>query len=248
MKLLIVFCFLLLLIVSDVIDAYATLQRTHVNPCCSPSTKYTSGSHDPEFDAFNQFLFNRFAQAVSKELRRDGRVPQTFQEMIDMICVLSRTEKPDTTSLKSKNMLVGLFPRGLLSAYKMLFSPFKTLSAWMNTWVTHFTTQWLMGPSTVSDLITPQGQVIPQSLLTIKKCKFLETSGCIRTCLFACKVPTEQFFNDEMGLPVALRPNFTDLSCRFEFGVQPLPVHEDLDIRRPCFGTCSFKKDLDVCT
>ena len=50
-----------------------------------------------------------------------------------------------------------------------------------------------------------------QQGLLVEKCRFLESSGCVQTCLHACKVPTQRFFLEEMGLPVTLRPNMTDL-------------------------------------
>ena len=42
------------------------------------------------------------------------------------------------------------------------------------------------------------------------------------------KVPTQRFFLEEMGLPVALRPNMTDYSCRFEVGPSATTA------QRPC--------------
>lgn len=76
--------------------------------------------------------------------------------------------------------------------------------------VTHFTTEWLMGPSVVV-----KGSSGDRDVLLIEKCRFLEVSGCVQTCVYACKMPTQAFFSDEMGLSVALRPNFTgDVCCR----------------------------------
>ena len=46
--------------------------------------------------------------------------------------------------------------------------------------------------------------------LLVEKCRFLETAGCAKTCLHACKIPTQRFFLEEMGLPVTLLPNMTD--------------------------------------
>ena len=113
----------------------------------------------------------------------------------------------------------------------------------MNTWVTHWSTSWLMGKSTVYDIEVEAGknssQVLKQQGLLIEKCTFLETSGCVRTCTYACKLPTQSFFADHMGLPVTLRPNFTDLSCRFEFGVSPLSLTEDASMMtQSCLGSC----------
>ena len=71
--------------------------------------------------------------------------------------------------------------------------------------VTHFTTKWLMGPS----------EVVEGNVLLVERCRFLETSGCVRTCVQACKSPTQDFFFEEMGLLVALKPNFTGMNDAF---------------------------------
>lgn len=42
-----------------------------------------------------------------------------------------------------------------------------------------------------------------------------------------------------MALPVTVRPNLTDYSCRFDFGVFPLPVSADLSLQSsPCLASC----------
>jgi len=161
-------------------------------------------------------------------------------------------ERPEGASLKGTNILVRLFPPGLLPAYKALFSPFPRFSAWMNTWVTHYATGWLMGPSKVYDLEINSGNHNERNITTLKqqgllidKCTFLETSGCIRTCTYACKIPTQSFFLDYMGLPVNLKPNFTDYSCKFEFGVQPTANIADDDVyTKPCLSICASASKL----
>lgn len=42
-----------------------------------------------------------------------------------------------------------------------------------------------------------------------------------------------------MGLPVSVRPNLTDYSCRFDFGVFPLPLSADPTLQGiPCLSSC----------
>ena len=143
---------------------------------------------------------------------------------------------------KGKTILIKLFPSWILKQYKWMFSrPFPDFSARMNSWVTHWTTNWLMGNSTVYDLVLPDGQVKPQQGLLIQKCSFLEEAGCLVTCIHACKIPTQRFFYEEMGLPVTLLPNVTDMSCKFEFGVLPLSLENDPISSAPCLEMCPQK-------
>ena len=60
-----------------------------------------------------------------------------------------------------------------------------------------------------------------QQGLLVEKCRFLESAGCARTCLHACKIPTQRFFLEEMGLPVTLSPNMTDF--RYPIPINHLP-------------------------
>jgi hypothetical protein len=95
-----------------------------------------------------------------------------------------------------------------------------------------------MGNSTIYDLEFPDGTIGKEQGLLVEKCRFFEEAGCVRTCIHACKIPTQRFFLEEMGLPVTLRPNISDYSCRFEFGVKPLPIELDEVSKFPCLESC----------
>lgn len=209
---------------------------------------------DPDTDLFDSFsftdklLFQRSSKSVANEIGRPSEVPRNYQQLISMINSMTFSRSASQTQDQGKNMLKRLFPGWLLSQYKVMFArPFPRFSAWMNAWVTHFTTNWLMGNSTVVDLVVQAdgSQVVLQDqALIIEKCRFLETAGCVRTCLHACKAPTQRFFLEEMGLPVTLIPNMTDYSCRFEFGVMPVPLVEDPISLSPCLASCPQKSGL----
>lgn len=206
------------------------------------------------FSWFDNILFQRFSQSVSTEIFK-ATAPNTnslseihessqhwkYSDLIGSINSLTFAFDHQTVNDASKRILLRLFPPGLLPAYRVLFSPFPAFSAWMNTWVTHWTTNWLMGPSIVMPLSEElYGLNATGSSLLIEKCVFLEKSGCIQTCTHACKIPTQRFFLEEMALPVTLRPNLTDNSCRFDFGVFPLPLEVDNSLRgAACLAACT---------
>jgi len=50
-----------------------------------------------------------------------------------------------------------------------------------------------MGNSSVIDLELSDGLILKEQGLKIEKCRFLETSGCLSTCVNACKIPTQRF-------------------------------------------------------
>jgi hypothetical protein len=38
-------------------------------------------------------------------------------------------------------------------------------------------------------------------------CRYLEASGCVGMCVNVCKVPTQDFFTKEFGLPLTMNPS-----------------------------------------
>jgi hypothetical protein len=190
------------------------------------------------FSVFDKLLFHRFAQSVATETK--SQTPTNYQELIAVINRMTKSQSFPDVNNAGKNMLVRLFPSWLLKQYQWMFAaPFPKFSAWMNAWVTHATTHWLMGNSTVIDMQLSDGSVAIQQGLVIEKCRFLEVSGCMQTCIHACKIPTQRFFLEEMGLPVTLKPNATDYSCTFEFGFYPLPLADDPISQSPCLSICT---------
>lgn len=76
----------------------------------------------------------------------------------------------------------------------------------------------------------------------LHRCRYLEESGCASICLNSCKVPTQEFFERDMGMAVTLEPNYDDFSCQFTFGKPPLPQAEDEVFTTPCFTQCPSKR------
>lgn len=62
--------------------------------------------------------------------------------------------------------------------------------------------RWLVGPSEVE-----VGGLRQRSEVRIEKCRYLESSGCVGMCVNMCKVPTQDFFTNEFGLPLTMDPS-----------------------------------------
>ena len=63
-------------------------------------------------------------------------------------------------------------------------------------------------------------------LLLVKRCRYLESGSCASLCVNSCKIPTQQFFNEDMGLPMRIIPDYKTFECRFEFGIAPTAEDE----------------------
>jgi hypothetical protein len=80
--------------------------------------------------------------------------------------------------------------------------------------------------------------------LVVEKCKFLQESGCKGICLHDCKLPTQEFFQDELGLSLTVSPNFVTQECQWSWGETPLPPTEDKSFPQGCLSGCDSRKAL----
>ena len=107
----------------------------------------------------------------------------------------------------------------------------------MNAWATYMAGQWLMGECEIND-IEIDGKVMKDQGLLVKRCRFLEESGCASVCVNSCKIPTQKFFIEDMGLPLTMTPDYETHECQFSFGRMPTE-QDDLDaMGTPCLSRC----------
>jgi hypothetical protein len=78
--------------------------------------------------------------------------------------------------------------------------------------------------------------------LLVEKCKFLQESGCKGLCLHQCKLPAQQFFQQELGMPLTVQPNFVTQECQWSFGETPKPVEQDPSFPQGCLVGCESRK------
>ena len=88
--------------------------------------------------------------------------------------------------------------------------------------------------------------------LVVEKCKFLQESGCKGLCLHQCKLPAQQFFKEELGLPLTVSPNFVTQECQWSFGEEPLSPSDDPSFPKGCLVGCASRKAMagrmaDIC-
>ena len=104
---------------------------------------------------------------------------------------------------------------------------------------------WLVGPveRTMIQITQPDGSVEEWlSGVKLTECRYLVESGCKSACLNLCKGPTQTFFNNELGIKLHMKPDFTNCSCEMNFGVAPPPAAADPAYGEPCFLTCSMNE------
>ncbi|XP_071724568.1 beta-carotene isomerase D27, chloroplastic-like [Rutidosis leptorrhynchoides] len=99
---------------------------------------------------------------------------------------------------------------------------------------------WLVGPSEVRE--SELNGRREKNVVHVKKCRVLEESNCVGICLNMCKMPSQTFIKDSMGMPVNMVPNFDDMSCEMRFGEDPPQAEDDPAFKQPCFKLCNSKQ------
>lgn len=203
-------------------------------------------------------FMSRFRSKLAAELGRDsGLLEHDYSAVIELVSALHARDaaSPVAVAASSRHVLRSLFPNwppfnppgtvGLLHWFGVLFArPFPVFSARLNTWVTWLAAQWLMGPCEIGDIDeaddlarlaagSGEGQ-----LLLVKRCRYLEESGCASICVNTCKMPTQDFFGEDMGVPITIAPDYETLECRFKFGVPPSAEDEAEARAVACFSGC----------
>jgi hypothetical protein len=197
-------------------------------------------SPTPDYSAIDAKPLNRiFMYLFSCRLADELGVPQpkrnetTYDTVMELVAGLNARANGDTPALTAAavRVLDALFPKWLPPAFAAMFSrPIPRAAAWLNAVVTVGTTRWLMGPMKMAE----DGSMTVE----IERCRYLESSGCVGTCLNSCKLATESFFESSMGLPLYIEPNFEDYSCKFAFGAEPPPAIEQACLFESCFARC----------
>ncbi|CAH8379126.1 unnamed protein product [Eruca vesicaria subsp. sativa] len=206
--------------------------RCRVSNSSEVKSEYKPGVLD---DFFMQSFRNKLVEEVGSDSDKTGYVG--LIELVKLLLLKGRTRSE--TNDAAVRILKSLFPPLILELYKLLIAPLAQgkIAALMVARVTVLTCQWLMGPSKINTIDLPNGESWESGVL-VEKCQYLEESKCVGVCINTCKLPTQTFFKDYMGVPLLMEPDFKDYSCQFKFGVAP--PEDDGNINEPCFETCSI--------
>ena len=187
---------------------------------------------DNAFDRLFIWLFSRkMAAAVGEDTQMNG-----YDGFVDLSQKITRGRSAIEQRQVVAQVLNSLVPSFALSNIRRFFSPTQLVCE-LNAWFATQMFEWLVGPCEVIevDVTLPDGTVRPQkSGVHILKCRYLEQSQCVGTCVNLCKLPTQDFFTQEFGIPLTMIPDFEDMSCKMVFGQQAPSLEEDPVSVEPC--------------
>lgn len=168
-------------------------------------------------------------------------ITTSYDAIIDLTRRLN-ARPPASTAAATLTILRSLFPSWLPPAFAVLFSrPFPRFAARINAEATALACEWLMGPCTVDG--GGEGGLGGRTGVRVTRCRYLEETGCASACVNSCKLPTQAFFERDMGLALRMTPDLETYECQFSFGVPAEKWSEDSLSTTPCFeGGCPSPK------
>lgn len=198
-----------------------------------------------EIDAqpLNRVVYSLFRKKMVTALGNKDSSLDGYDGIIDLTRRLNALGSPRDTQRLTRQILLSLFPGWLPPAFKVMFAkPLPGLSCRLNAFATWLTCQWLMGECEINSVEVDGGEMKEGYGVLVKRCRYLEESGCVGICINSCKIPTQEFFEKDMGLSLTMEPNYETFECQFSFGKMPLPRDEDEAFQSGCFSQCPTKQ------
>jgi len=195
--------------------------------------------HEIDNQPLNKVVYGLFRRKMVAAL--DGRDSslEGYDGIVDLTRRLNAMGSPRETQVLTRKILNSLFPSWLPPAFKVMFArPLPDVSCRLNAFATWLTCQWLMGECEINEVEVDGGEVKSGYGVLVKRCRYLEESGCVGVCVNSCKVPTQEFFEKDMGLALTMEPNYETFECQFSFGKTPSRREEDEAFASPCFAQC----------
>ncbi len=196
-----------------------------------------------------RLVIRLFSHKMAKALGSDTRY-EGYDGFVDLSQQIMEGRNAQEQRAIVAVVLKSLIPAPALWFVRTLFSP----TRWVcegNAWFACQLFEWLVGPCdwVEAEVTQPDGTGRShRSGVHIQKCRYLEESGCVGTCINLCKVPTQTFFTESFGIPLTMTPNFEDLSCEMVFGQQPPRLEDEDCYHQPCLANRDLANPCAIAT
>lgn len=201
-------------------------------------TEYRDGPFEKAFMSLFARKMEKFAAEGSEGKSKRSMWGWDYESFVDVSKRVMKGRSRKQQQEVVREVLLSMLPPDAPAQFRKLFPPTKWAAEFNATLTVPFF-QWLVGPSEVIEVEV--NGVKQRSGVLIKKCRYLENSGCVGMCVNMCKIPTQDFFTNEFGLPLTMNPNFEDMSCEMVYGQAPPPFEEDPVSKQPCYvDLCSM--------
>ncbi|KAI9180643.1 hypothetical protein LWI28_006882 [Acer negundo] len=184
---------------------------------------------------FDRIAINHLSQSVQAATGlRNSK--SGYESLVEAATAVSRNSNTNQQRELVIQALDKAFPTPILSLMRRMLPQSKFTREFFAAFTTVFFV-WLMGPCQVKESAEINGKA-EKNVVHIKKCRFLEETNCIGMCTNLCKMPSQTFIKNTLGMPVNMVPNFDDMSCEMIFGQEPPSPSDDPAFKQPCYKLC----------
>ncbi|KAJ4954799.1 hypothetical protein NE237_011582 [Protea cynaroides] len=179
---------------------------------------------------FDRMAINHLSQSLQSvtgfRTNKNG-----YDSLVEAAAAAAQSFNPKEQHAVVIGALDRAFPRPILSLIRTLTPQSKFAREFFAIFTTFFFA-WLIGDCRVK---TPEDGKTERNVVHVKKCRFLEETKCIGMCINLCKMPSQRFIKDSLGMPINMVPNFEDMSCEMIFGEDPPAPDDDPALKQPCY-------------
>ncbi|XP_052170006.1 beta-carotene isomerase D27, chloroplastic isoform X2 [Diospyros lotus] len=127
-----------------------------------------------------------------------------YKSLVEAATVASQSFNPIQQREVVIKALNKAFPRPILTMIRTLLPNSKFAREYFAVFTTIFF-KWLVGPCEVRESELDGRR--ERNVVHIKKCRFLEESNCVGMCINLCKMPSQTFIKDSLGMPINMVPS-----------------------------------------
>jgi len=225
------------------LEAFLRAQRNRpptTDPLEGPLTAY----NDNPFDFFFIAIF-RLVMTTQAKFRSTlpWWGPDAYNGMLEVAHAMQWKKSLQEVEDSSIGVIEQLVGENGKRAFREALKPDR-FGTELNAWITAAFFPFMVGELELEDRTHKDFSRIPEGeswkcAVKIKKCRWLERSGCVGMCVGLCKKPMERMFGGVLGMPLSMEPNMEDLSCTMVFGKDPEDWAKDEVRKQPCFKTCA---------
>ncbi|TXG63735.1 hypothetical protein EZV62_010729 [Acer yangbiense] len=184
---------------------------------------------------FDRIAINHLSQSVQAATGlRNSK--SGYESLVEAATAVSRNSNTSQQRELVIQALDKAFPSPILSLMRRMLPQSKFTREFFAAFTTVFFV-WLMGPCEVKESAEINGKK-EKNVVHIKKCRFLEETNCVGMCTNLCKMPSQTFIKNTLGMPVNMVPNFDNMSCEMIFGQEPPSPSDDPAFKQPCYKLC----------
>ena len=207
----------------------------------SKASQISSSRNDTIIDKVAIYALSLTLSSITpRPLYALSKVGPAYSNFVSVSRLLLEYKSSDIIKEKIVSLIVAILPGFVKDYFRQKYSQTPKLVSELSVkWFGFGFLQWLIGPVEAKEtIISPTETWMSTAKLT--ECRFLKESGCKSACTMLCKRPTQELFRNHLGMPLYMKPNFTDNSCEMIFGVNAPQDCDDDAFKEPCFSQCGL--------